>query len=221
MGRPRKAILPTEDDDIVTVVPMKRPRGRPRKVEIEVGDRIGEAGETEGATASGARPPQVSTIEITKEPMRLRALLSEKPPTQDFSFWIIGLTPLICHAWSEKAKKEMLGKQAGATRSAKEKRNPKQDFLDSLYDMGKGNYGFPVTAVKKAIWSCAHKDRGIPRSDVQVGLWLDAEVVSARPALAGARCDMPLVRIYGSKPEMREDMVRIGAGPRKTANRDH
>jgi hypothetical protein len=49
-------------------------------------------------------------------------------------------------------------------------------------------------------------------------LWLDAEIVSVRPALAGAVCDMPLVRIHGDPPKMREDMVRIGSGLRRTAN---
>jgi hypothetical protein len=49
-------------------------------------------------------------------------------------------------------------------------------------------------------------------------LWIDADMVRSRPALAGAICDMPLIRIYGGSPEMREDMVKIGAGLNKTAN---
>ena len=161
---------------------------------------------------------QQPTPDKKTDRIQLGELLSEKAPTQDFIFWIVGDTPIIVHAWSEKAKADMLKNQAGATRTAKEKRDPEKDFIDSLYDMGDGVYGFPITAVKKAILSCAHKDRGVPRSDVMQALWLDAEVVRVRPALAGAICDMPLVRIYGSKPEMREDMVRIGAGLRKTAN---
>jgi len=147
------------------------------------------------------------------------ALLSEKkPPSQSFLVWLIGDTPLICHAWSQKAKLEMLKKQVGSTKSAKEKRDPETDFLDSLYEMRDGIYGFPITAVKKALLSFAHKDRGIARSDAQQSIWLNAEMISTRPALAGAICDMPLIRIYGSKPQMREDMVRIGTGLRKTAN---
>src|SRR5215831_7759638 len=160
--------------------------------------------------------------EVTSKRIDLGELLSEKPPTQVFQFWIIGDTPLIVHSWSEKAKLEILKKQAGATRVAKEKRDPEQDFIDSLYvfDEKAKNpiYGFPVTAIKKAILSCAHKERGVPRTDVMAALWLDAEVIRVRPALAGAICDMPLVRIFSSPPEMREDMVRIGAGVRKTAN---
>ena len=49
-------------------------------------------------------------------------------------------------------------------------------------------------------------------------LWIDAEMVRARPALAGAICDMPLLRIHGSKPEMREDMVKVGSGLNKVAS---
>jgi hypothetical protein len=160
-----------------------------------------------------------SSSEVSGRRINLGALLSEKkPPSQSFLVWLVGDSPLICHAWSQKAKLEMLKGQVGSTKSAKEKRDPETDFLDSLYEMGDGIYGFPITAVKKAMLSCAHKDRGVPRSDAQQSIWLDAEMISTRPALAGAVCDMPLTRIYGSKPEMREDMVRIGTGLRKTAN---
>jgi hypothetical protein len=161
--------------------------------------------------------PKASMVEPTNERISLGALLSDTAIMQALGFWIVGDSPLICHAWSHKAKLEMLSKQVGATKT-KLARDPEQDFVDSLYKMGEGCYGFPVTGIKKATWACAHKDRGIARTDVQAALWFDAEIVSVRPALAGARCDMPLVRIYGSEPEMREDMGKIGTGMRKTAN---
>ena len=72
--------------------------------------------------------------------------------------------------------------------------------------------------IKNCILSAAHKDRGIPRTAVLSALWLDANMVRIRPALAGAICDMPLNRIYGSGPENREDMVRIGTGMTKISN---
>lgn len=170
------------------------------------------------AKKTSAPAVAAETWKTTKERIGLGQLLSEAPPAQDFEFWIVGHTPLIVHAWSEKAKLEMLKKQAGATRTALAARDPEQDFLNSLYEMEKGIYGFPVTAVKKAILACAHQDRGVARSDVMAALWLDADMVRTRPALAGAVCDMPLVRIWGDEPVMREDMVRIGTGLRKTAN---
>jgi hypothetical protein len=156
--------------------------------------------------------------EVSQEPINLGALLSTKPIFQSFHLWLVGDTPLITHAWSQKAKLEMLQKQVKATRAGKEARDPQADFVSSLYEMGDGSYGFPATGVKNCILSSAHKDKGIARSAVMQALWIDAQMIRTRPALAGAVCDMPLVRIYGGEPEMREDMVKIGSGLQKIAN---
>ena len=145
----------------------------------------------------------------TTNKIRLGELLSTTKQTlSEFEQWLVGTSPLIVHAWSHKAKLEMLKKQAGATQLAKEPRDPEQDFKDSLYEIEPGAYGFPVTAVKCALISNAHVKRGVAKTDLMAALWLDAEIVSTRPALKGARCDLPLIRVYGSAPEMREDMVR-------------
>ncbi|MDI6026722.1 hypothetical protein QBK99_11020 [Corticibacterium sp. UT-5YL-CI-8] len=148
----------------------------------------------------------------------LTAQLSSKTKFKSFRVWIVGETPIITHAWSEKAKREMLQKQVKATKAGKDARDPQADFVSSLYEMTPGVFGFPATGVKNCILSAAHKDKGIARSGVMAALWIDAEMTRVRPALAGAICDMPLIRIWGSEPEMREDMVKIGSGLNKTAN---
>lgn len=134
-----------------------------------------------------------------------------------FRMWLVGTTPLITHAWSEKAKRQMLGKQKKEVTGGKVARNPKEDFLNSLYQMADGVYGFPATGLKKAILTPAHKDRGVPRSSVLTSLWLQHEMIRVGPALQGAICDLPLIRIYSAPPEMREDMVRVGSGLSKKA----
>src|SRR3990167_9639973 len=164
-----------------------------------------------------AEARQVERTDPTKV-SNLGSLLSTKAIFQKFKVWVVGDTPLITHAWSEKARREMLQKQVKATKGGKEARDPQADFVSSLYEMGDGTYGFPATGIKNCILSAAHKDKGIARSAVMSALWIDAQMVRTRPALAGAICDMPLVRIYGGAPEMREDMVKIGAGLNKTAN---
>lgn len=142
-----------------------------------------------------------------------------KPKFQSFSIWIVGDTPLICHAWAPKNKKHMLEKQQKKVNEAgKDIRDPDSDFLSSLYEMGEGAYGFPLTAVKKCMLSAAHKDKGVPRDTVMRSLWLDGQMVRVQPAHAGAICDLPLLRIHGSRPEMREDAVNIGSGLKKTAS---
>lgn len=151
-------------------------------------------------------------------PVDIAALLSTKPRYAMFTIWLVGDTPLISHAWSEAAKRGMLSKQVKATKGGREKREPQEEFLSTLYEMAPKVYGYPVTGIKKAILRSAHKDKGIPKTEVLSALWLHGDIVRLRPAMAGAVCDVPLVRIYGAPPEMREDMVRVGSGLNKVAN---
>lgn len=147
----------------------------------------------------------------------LSAALSKEVQFKRFAVWLVGDTPLIVHAWSEKARREMLQKQVKATKGGRDVRDPEADYISSLYEMGDGIFGFPAMGVKNCVLSSAHKDKGIARTVVMAALWIDAEMIRTRPALAGAVCDMPLVRIWGEKPVMREDMVKIGSGLNKTA----
>lgn len=163
--------------------------------------------------------------EKKEEVVNLTKALSKLSTYKHFKIWIVGDTPLITHAWSQKAKLEMLQKQVKAVKSGKTTRDPEQDFVDSLYEMGDGTYGFPAMGLKNAIASAAHKDRGIARTAVTSALYLNAQMVRTRPALSSAICDMPLLRIYGGDPEQpnhpplcREDMVKIGSGVNKIAN---
>ncbi len=150
----------------------------------------------------------------------LTKLLSANPVFMMINCWIVGDSPLIVHAWSKKAKLEMLGKQVKAARGGRAAKDPEKDFLESLYEMGKGTgiYGFPATGIKKAIAARAHKDKGLAKTEVKASFWIEHEMVSVQPAVDGATCDLPLVRIHGSKPVMREDMVKIGSGLNKIAN---
>jgi hypothetical protein len=70
-----------------------------------------------------------------------------------------------------------------------------ENFVSSLYELGDGAYGFSAMGIKNAIVSGAHKDKGIPRAAVMRALWLDALMYRQRPGLAGAICDMPLLRV--------------------------
>ena len=49
---------------------------------------------------------------------------------------VIGDTPLITHAWSEKARKMMLDKQMGKARGPKERKDPKKDYEASKHGGG-------------------------------------------------------------------------------------
>jgi hypothetical protein len=109
---------------------------------------------------------------------------------------LIGDSPLICHAWSEKAKKEMLDKQMKKAKSAKSAKDPHQDFIDSLYPFPGGGWGFPAVAFKAAaVDACSHID-GVTKVEARGAFHINGD----------------LIKIHGSEPTMREDMVRVGMG---------
>lgn len=111
------------------------------------------------------------------------------------SIQVQGISPLIVHAWSEKARKMILDKQMKQNAKGKEAKDPKQDYEDSLYRLDDGSgYGFPVIAFKAAAVR-AGTDLGLKMTDLRRAFHL-------RGTMA------PIV----GEPRMREDMVRVGAG---------
>lgn len=87
---------------------------------------------------------------------------------------IVGDTPLIVHAWSAKAKREILYKEVfGKALKVKEAKNPIADFASSMYwldpmpeeftadtigeAINRARFGFPLTAVKQAAISAAYR----------------------------------------------------------------
>jgi hypothetical protein len=162
----------------------------------------------EAVAADAADPKNYVTDSAGR--VSLASLLTKNPSFTAFGLWIVGDTPLITHAWSEKAKREMLSKQVKSAKGGRASRDPEEDFHNSLYELPDGTYGFPATGFKNAVLSAAHKDKGVARSAMQTALWIDHDIVSIRPAHAAAICDMPMLRIYGTVPVMREDMVRVG-----------
>jgi len=118
----------------------------------------------------------------------------ERPDIRIAEIEITGTASLICHKWSEKAKKEMLDKQMKKAKSGREARNPEQDYKDSLYVLENGEYGFPSIAFKAAI--------------VRAGTYADMKMTYLRGAF---HINDEFVKIDGT-PTMREDMVRVGMG---------
>ena len=108
---------------------------------------------------------------------------------------IEGLSPLICHRWSEKAKKQMLDKQMKKAKKAKEAKDPEAEYKASLYPHPKGGYGFPAIAFKKAMTSACRYVDGVPMTIARGAFFVEGE----------------LIKIEG-EPNMREDMVRISMG---------
>lgn len=127
---------------------------------------------------------------------------------------IEGDTPLIQHAWSDKAKQMMLDKQMKkASTKGHDAKNPIGDVIESLYWIeGKpkkltekafaeainngARFGFPSVAVKAAAVAAGYRS-GVTKDKVSMN--------------AAFHIDGDYIEIEGI-PEPREDMVRIGMG---------
>ena len=120
----------------------------------------------------------------------------ELPPLniQTVTFMLIGDSPLIVHAWSEKAKRLMLDKQMKKAAKAKEAKDPEADYEACFYRTATGGYGFPAIGLKAAMVSAAR--------------FVDAKMTVLRGAV---HIDAEMLEIVG-EPNMREDMVRVGMG---------
>lgn len=138
---------------------------------------------------------------------------------------IVGDTPLIVHAWSEKAKKEMLEKQQKKTKtSSKAIRDPFAEFMNACYWITEkpkedteeafaeaiqngAKFGFPVTAIKQAAQSTLYRLGVIPNQMIMRGAFFIKGI--------GENQLGEIITPY--PPECREDMVKIG-GISKTSD---
>lgn len=131
---------------------------------------------------------------------------------------VVGDTPLIMHAWSEKAKRMMLEAQMGIAKGKKkEVKNPADDFIRSMYWLTPmpedgtmesfeeaiatgARFGFPVTAFKQAAISAAYR------------MGWAKDKMSMRGAFYIDSDENGMIEIHSDTPEMREDMVKVGMG---------
>ena len=144
---------------------------------------------------------------------------------QKVTLRLVGDTPLIMHAWSEKAKRMMLEAQMGKAKGKKkEAKSPADDFIRSMYwldgmpeyadsaseeekmqafmdaiERG-ARFGFPVTAFKQAAISAAYR------------MGWAKDKVSLRGAFFIDGDENGMIEIHSDAPKMREDMVKVGMG---------
>lgn len=127
---------------------------------------------------------------------------------------IVGDAPLIVHAWSQKAKLQMLQKQTKEATGGREAKVPWDDFQDSLYKLPSGGYGFPSVAFKSAAVTACTSIAGMTKVAARQSFHITGEQIMVPSAYRHngkplhARYD--LVRLIANEPEMREDMVALG-----------
>lgn len=143
----------------------------------------------------------------------------------NFTVRIVGNTPLICHAWSEKARKMILQKHMKKANNGKEIRRPAVEFADCLYwltekpdlkDLSdeeaqevlnkvipQSKFGFPTLAFKSAAVDAGYQQKILPVKTTARGAF---HILGEFAEIEGV-------------PTIREDMVKIGMGVAQPAFR--
>lgn len=162
-----------------------------------------------------------------KETVAIRPIKLKKIPIR-----IVGDTPLIVHAWSEKAKKEMLDTQQGKNKTKKKATKlPFDDFARALYwltpmpevewhDDQNGEDRMIVTEeiFEEAVEKGARF--GFPANSFKLSAnsaayrlgWVKNQMELRGSYFLNAEDGGELVEIKGDTPMCREDMVKVGMG---------
>lgn len=134
----------------------------------------------------------------------MTTVMIDKIASETLRVPILGTSPLICHKFSEKAKRQMLDAMQGR-KTPKQPKDPQADYESSLYafDGPKKRFGFPVIAFKAATVSAARfYGKDVKMTELRQFIFMHGEMGADGQALA---------EIDG-EPEMREDVVKVGMG---------
>lgn len=184
----------------------------------EVDETIAEARRVTTTKPKAIRAAPITDPHVSKgnaaealHAMETRAPTVNKPivlPELDIKtlqITLVGDSPLICHRWSEKAKRMLLGRQTGEAEIGKEPKNPVEDYQSSLYVLKpapKGapfedsTFGLPTIGFKKcAVAACTSLGKSITKVAARQAFHVVGEYVPVK-----------------GRPRMRDDMVRVGQG---------
>jgi hypothetical protein len=118
-------------------------------------------------------------------------------------------SPLVIHAFADKAKQEIRDKQQKKAKKAKETRDPEAECAASKYVDGHGRECAPITAIKKAMISAATAMDNLTKVALRQAIFLS-------PTADAASMLVPIETHSGGAASgvMREDAVTIGVNTR-------
>jgi hypothetical protein len=118
-------------------------------------------------------------------------------------------SPLVIHAFAEKAKQEIRDKQQKKAKKGREERRPQEECEAAKYFDEKGRECAPITAIKKSIISAATAFEDITKVSLRQSIFVDSIASPGSPLVP--------IELHDGKPAkglMREDAVTIGMNTR-------
>jgi hypothetical protein len=128
-------------------------------------------------------------------------------------------SPLVIHAFAEKAKQEIRDKQQKKAKKVKEERKPYEEFKAARYLDTEGRECAPITALKKSIITAATAFDDLTKVGLRQALFVSSVLPCVAPPNS---CPLVPIETHDGKPAvgvMREDAVTIGINTRGLAYR--
>ena len=118
-------------------------------------------------------------------------------------------SPLVIHAFTEKAKQEIRDKQQKKAKKSGEERRPQDECDGAKYIDENGHECAPITAIKKSIISAAAAFEDITKIGLRQSIFVDSIESPGSPLVP-----IELHSGKAAKGVMREDAVTIGINTR-------
>jgi len=123
--------------------------------------------------------------------------------------YLIGTSPLIVHAFPEKARKEMLGKQMKVAKGGRDARDPYAEYEAARYTLPDGRDGFPAIGFKAAAVTACTSLSDVTKVAARQAFRVEGVPMKANGVIEGSLVRTALVPLVASPPTIREDVVRL------------
>lgn len=177
--------------------------------------------------AKATKSTKITSVQIAEPVEKLKqsrsgivVLPGVKP--HELTTLIIGETPLMVHKFSEKLRKQVLGKHMGEASAGREKKDPFENYMAARYRLSDGSDGVPAGGIKAAIVDGFGKDVGVFTSKAKGAIRVVADdpatnlvriVHGSNPDASDYTFDDALSpEEYERAPRLREDIVRNDSG---------
>ena len=132
------------------------------------------------------------------------------------TLYLIGTSPLIVHAFPEKARKQMLEKQMKAAKGGRDPRDPYAEVEAARYRLPDGRDGFPAVGFKGAAVTACTALADVTKVAARQAFRVEGIPMNAAGVIDGAFVRTALIPLVAHEPTIREDVVRL-SGPSRSA----
>jgi len=128
---------------------------------------------------------------------------------EEHIMYIIGTSPLIVHAFPEKARKQMLDRQMKEPKGGRDARDPYAEVEAARYRLPDGRDGVPAVALKDSAVTACSSLSDVTKVAARQAFRVKGLPMHSKGVIEGSFVRTALVPLVANAPVIREDVVRL------------